>query len=126
MVPADPWPRSRVTPAPFPLGCPFAGRGGAESAPQRRRFIFLGGCLGAHFRVPVSPAGEVLSSPEMPVQDNETKAGIFPVKVIIVDSGKLYVIKSVFSIDCGGLGTTFLSHLFFHVKRFWIWPSFSG
>ena len=42
------------------------------------------------------------------------------------DNGKLYVIKPVFSIDCGGLGTTFLSHLFFHVKRFWIWPSFSG
>ena len=45
--------------------------------------------LGAHFGVPVSPAGDVLSSPQMPVPDNETKAGIFPGKVIIVDHGKL-------------------------------------
>ena len=42
----------------------------------------------AHLRVPVSPAGEVLSSPQVPVQDNETIAGIFLRKVIIVDSGK--------------------------------------
>ena len=48
----------------------------------------LGEVLGAHFRVPVSPAGEVLSSPQIPVQDNETKAGIFPGEVIIVDHGK--------------------------------------
>ena len=41
------------------------------------------------FGLPVSPAGEVLSSPQVPVQDNETKAGIFPGKVIIVDHGKL-------------------------------------
>jgi len=46
--------------------------------------------LGAHFGVPVSPAGDVLSSPQMPVPDNETKAGIFPGKVIIVDHGKLH------------------------------------
>ena len=39
------------------------------------------------------------SSPQMPAQDNETIAGIFPGKVIIVDSGKLYVIDTVFSID---------------------------
>ena len=82
--------------------------------------------LGAHFGVPVSPAGDVLSSPQMPVPDNETKAGIFPGKVIIVDHGKLYVINTVFSIDCSCLGTTFLSHSLFHVKRFLIWASFSG
>ena len=58
------------------------------------------------------------SSPQIPVQDNETKAGIFPGKVIIVATGKLYVIKPVFSIDCGGLGVTFLSHYFLSVKRF--------
>ena len=29
------------------------------------------------------------SSPQMPVPDNETRGGIFPGKVIIVDSGKL-------------------------------------
>ena len=29
MVPADPWPRGKITPAPFYLGSPFAGRGGA-------------------------------------------------------------------------------------------------
>jgi len=31
-------------------------------------------------------------------------------------SGKLYVIKPIFSIDCGGLGTPFLSHHFLRVK----------
>jgi len=36
------------------------------------------------------------------------------------DNGKLYVIKSIFSIDCGGLGTLFLSHHFLRVKRFLI------
>ena len=46
-------------PMPFPLGAPFRGRGGAVSGPQSRRFIFPGGGLGAHFRVPVLPAGEV-------------------------------------------------------------------
>jgi len=56
------------------------------------------------------------SSPQRRVQDNETKAGIFPGKVIIVESGKLYVIKPIFSIDCGGLGTPFLSHHFLRVK----------
>jgi hypothetical protein len=35
-----------------------------------------------------------------------------------MDNGKLYVIKSVFSIDCGGLGATFLSYHFLAVKRF--------
>ena len=37
---------------------PFAGRGGAVSGPKSRRFIFPGGGLGAHFRVPVLPAGK--------------------------------------------------------------------
>jgi hypothetical protein len=47
------------TPDPFfSLGAPFAGRGGAVSGPQRRRFIFPGG-QGARFWLPVSPAGEV-------------------------------------------------------------------
>ena len=41
------------------MGAPFAGRGGAVSGPQRRRFIFPGGGLGAHFRVPVLPEVEV-------------------------------------------------------------------
>ena len=76
----------RLPPA-FPLGCPFAGRGGAVNGPVRRSFIFPGGGLGVLFGVPVSPAGEVLSSPQMPVPDNETKAGIFSGKVIIVDNG---------------------------------------
>ena len=56
----------------------------------------------------------------MPVPDNDMKAGIFPGEVIIVDHGKLYVIKSVFSIDCGWLDTPFLSHHFLRVKRFLI------
>ena len=34
------------------------------------------------------------------------------------DHGKLYVIKPVFSIDCGGLDTPFLSYHFLTVKRF--------
>jgi len=29
------------------------------------------------------------SSPQRPMQDNETKGGIFPGKVVIVDNGKL-------------------------------------
>ena len=45
------------------------------SGPQRRRFIFLGGGLGAHLRVPVSPAGEVLSSPQMSVMREHQVAG---------------------------------------------------
>jgi hypothetical protein len=32
--------------------------------------------------------------------------------------GKLYVIEPGFSIDFGGLGATFLSHYFRHLKRF--------
>ena len=94
------------------------------SGPQRRRFIFPGGGLGAQFRVPVSPAGEVLSpTPEifLPTdvgEDNKKISGIFPGEVIMVDNGKLYVINTVFSIDCSYLGTTFLSHHFLTVKRF--------
>jgi hypothetical protein len=34
------------------------------------------------------------------------------------DNGKLYVIKPIFSIDCGWLGAPFLSHHFFNVKGF--------
>jgi len=41
------------------LGSTFAGRGGAVSAPVRCRFIFPGGGLGAHLRVPVPPAGKL-------------------------------------------------------------------
>jgi hypothetical protein len=43
--------------------------------------------------VPVLPADEVLSSPQMPVQDNETIGGIFSGKVIIVDHGKIIAIN---------------------------------
>jgi hypothetical protein len=43
----------------FPFGRPFAGRSGAVSGPQRRRFIFPGEGLGAHFRVQVPSVGEV-------------------------------------------------------------------
>jgi hypothetical protein len=35
-----------------------------------------------------------------------------------VEIGQLYVIKPVFSIDCGGLGALFLSHYFVAVKGF--------
>ena len=52
------------------------------------------------------------------MQDNEPIGGIFPVEVIIVENGKLYVIDTVFSIDYSWLGTTFLSHHFLTVKRF--------
>ena len=58
MVPADPWPRSKVTHA-LTLGSTFAGRGGAVSAPVRCRFIFPGGGLWAHFRLPMLPADEL-------------------------------------------------------------------
>ena len=55
-------------PCPLTLGCPFAARGGPVSGPQRRRFIVPVGGQGAQFRLPVSPAGEVLSSPQMSVK----------------------------------------------------------
>jgi|GEM_PF-2571208 len=42
----------------LPLGATFRGPGGAVSGPESRRFIFPGGGLGAHFRLPVLPAGE--------------------------------------------------------------------
>jgi len=41
------------------MGILFAGRGGAVSGPVRRRFSLPEGGLGAHFRVPMLPAGEV-------------------------------------------------------------------
>jgi hypothetical protein len=43
----------------LPLVVPFAGPGGDVSGPQRRRFIFPGGGLGAQFGVLVPPGGEV-------------------------------------------------------------------
>jgi hypothetical protein len=43
---------------------------------------------------------------------------MFPFPVITAARGKLYVIDPVFSIDCGGLGATFLSHHFLVVKGF--------
>jgi len=94
LVSADPWPLSQVTPAALPLGASFASRGGPVSGPVRRRFIFPGGGLGAHLRVPVSPAGEVLSSPQMLGEDIETIAGIFPGKVISVEHGKIAMLGS--------------------------------
>jgi hypothetical protein len=44
-------------------------------------------------------------------------SAIFRKEVIIRGSGKLYVTDPVFSIDCGGLGTPFLTHLLLYVKR---------
>ena len=48
---------------------------------------------------------------------------IFQGEVITAGFGKLYVIEPVFSIDCGGLGTPFLTHLLLDVKRsLMLWP----
>ena len=47
-----------ASPTPLPLGAPFRGHGGAVSGPESRRFIFPGGGLWAHFRLPVPPAGK--------------------------------------------------------------------
>jgi hypothetical protein len=44
-------------------------------------------------------------------------SAIFEGEVITISSGKLYVIDPVFSIDCGWLGTPFLTHLLLYVKR---------
>jgi hypothetical protein len=93
IVPADPWPRGKVTPG-FPLGASFRGRGEGVTALTAVDLSFRGGGLGAHFGVPVSPPSEVLSSPQMRVQDIETIAGIFPGKVIIVDHGKIAMLGS--------------------------------
>jgi hypothetical protein len=38
-------------------------------------------------------------------------------ELITARFGKLYVTDPVFSIDCGGLGTPFLTHLLLYVKR---------
>ena len=54
----------------------------------------------------------------MSAQDKKIKSGIFPGSTIIIEFGKLYVIDPVISIDCGGLGATFLSHHFLVVKGF--------
>jgi hypothetical protein len=54
MVPADPWPRGKVTHALYSLGAPFAGRGGAVSGPESRRFIVPGGRSDN-----ILPAGEI-------------------------------------------------------------------
>jgi hypothetical protein len=42
------------------------------------------------------------------------------------NSGQLYVIDPVFSIDCGWLGTPFFSHHFLAVKQFLTQLSFPG
>ena len=48
------------------LGAPFAGRGGAVTALSAADLSFPGKGLGVHLRLPVSPAGEVLSpTPEI-------------------------------------------------------------
>jgi hypothetical protein len=44
-------------------------------------------------------------------------SAMFEGLVITEGFGKLYVIDPVFSIDCGGLGTPFLTHLLIYVKR---------
>ena len=41
------------------MGAPFAGRGGAVSWPCAPQIYLPGGGLGAHFGLPVLPAGEV-------------------------------------------------------------------
>jgi hypothetical protein len=56
----------------------------------------------------------------------EIISAFFANPMIIEEPGKLYVIDPVFSIDCGGLGATFLSYLFLTVKQFSMWPSFPG
>ena len=49
-----------------------------------------------------------------------TISAIFQGEVITAGFGKLYVIDPVFSIDYGGLGTPFLTHLLLYVKRSFI------
>jgi hypothetical protein len=49
--------------------------------------------------------------------DMQFISAIFQVVVITARFGKLYVIDPVFSIDCGWLGTPFLTHLLLYVKR---------
>jgi hypothetical protein len=50
------------------------------------------------------------------IQPLQIKRAIFADPPVSPLRGKLYVIKTVFSIDCGGLGATFLSHSHFDVK----------
>jgi hypothetical protein len=52
-----------------------------------------------------------------PYSDNQIISAIFQGEVITAGVGKLYVTDPVFSIDCGGLGTPFLTHLLLYVKR---------
>ena len=111
----------------FPWTPPFAGRGGAVSGPQRRRFILPGGRSWGAFRGAGAPGGagwpgEGRRHPEPISFRLLLLVSALFARVPIYErygkisgraySGKLYVIKSVFSIDCGWLGTTFLSHHF--------------
>jgi hypothetical protein len=101
---------------PLTLATPFAGRGGAVSGPQRRRFIFPGGDLGVHLRLPESPAGEVLSSLQMLVQDIWILSGMFPGKVIIVEGGKVAMLGAwAHVLFCEGVGVRFP-----HATRLWL------
>ena len=61
-----------------------------------------------------------------PSSDMRTISAIFKGELITAGYGKLYVIDPVFSIDCGGLGNSFLTQHFLHVKRFVMQPSFPG
>jgi hypothetical protein len=42
-------------------------------------------------------------SPQVPAQDNEKKAGIFPGKVLIVGHGKLYAVRISSKMGCEGV-----------------------
>jgi hypothetical protein len=65
----------------------FAGRGGAVMALGAVDLSFRGEVWGRISGCRCSPASEVLSSPQMLGEDIETKGGIFPGKVIIVEHG---------------------------------------
>jgi len=60
-----------------------------RGAPQRRRFIFLGGCLRGAFQFAGVPGGRGPILPTDVGEDNKKISGIFPGKVISVESGKL-------------------------------------
>jgi hypothetical protein len=59
MVPADPWPRGKVTPGAPSLGCPLPWPWRGCGGPGSSRDTFFAGGLGAHFRVALHPSGEV-------------------------------------------------------------------
>ncbi len=52
-----------------------------------------------------------------PVKLPISRSIIFDGSMIAVGFGKMYVIKPIFSIDCGWLGAPFVTHLLQFVKR---------